>query len=239
MRRLVTLVPVVAMASCAPIDPPVAPEPVSVSTAPTVEAATVPVPQPTASSQVTSVEAPEEATPGALRRSCAGTHLDLRWMLDSNACRTSDKKRLDAPAGALTTRIEPAELHLASGDATQAMVVVVNATSKPLEFDLRLSCVVEVMRVTIRDQKGDRADIIQKCGYGSGCGGPAARLTLEPGGDARVAIDVKAVFQVEADGCKLGPEQPMKPGRYSVHVEMPFGPPEATAPLVVSAAGAE
>lgn len=190
--------------------------------APTPSASAVPAPEP---------PPPEKVE---LSQSCQGTHLDLKWMLETRKCNISWKVlQQPAPDGALATRIEPSAIRLPSGAKTQAMLVIENTTDTPLEFDLKLNCAIQGMHVTVLDAAGERADRISKCGYGSGCGGPPARLTLDAKGDARIPIDVGAVFVVENDDCDAGPEQPLKPGAYTVNVNMPFGPPEAMAPLTV------
>lgn len=169
----------------------------------------------------------------ALTPACAGTHLDLQWMIDRQGCRAPDDRRLEPPPGALATAIEPGTLSLAPGASTSAWLILFNTTNHALELDLNLACSIARMRVSIRDSAGRRADVIETCGHGSGCGGPSARITLDPHGDARIRVPVRATFRVEDNRCELGPEQPMKPGRYTLEVDMPFGPPAATATLEI------
>ena len=113
------------------------------------------------------------------------------------------------------------------------MVVIANITGHPLEFDLDTSCAIGGMSVIVIDNQGQRADVIQRCGYTDTCGGPLSRLLLDGNGDARIGITVQATTRQQGDDCQLGSAQPMKPGCYQVHVVMPSGPPRTTTSLIV------
>ena len=172
------------------------------------------------------------ALDGGLVQACSGARLDLRWIDQSQSCVTSKPKLPESAS--LVTRIEPNPIHIVSGSTANYQLVVANESDAPLEFDLNTSCTIGTLQSSILDAAGKRADVIEKCGYGTGCGGPRSRLKLDAKGDARLDLTVAANFRVENTGCKLGPAQPMAAGRYTLRVRMHDGLPEASAVLIVT-----
>lgn len=229
-RDLAALMFFTACAPSEPARPARAARPRPIAVEPSLSAALLP----TASATPPEVPEVPEVPALALLQACSGTHLALEWMLEERACSAPTAHRVPADPNAVATRIEPASIALAPGESMQAEVVIANKTDAPLELDLKLGCVVGGMKSEIVDGAGERADVITQCGYGSGCGGANARVTLDAQGDARFRFVVSATFVEEDAHCKAGPRRPLAPGSYRVTVHMPFGPPDASASLIVA-----
>ena len=225
-RRAAFIGLVAGLVACGPVE-----------RAATPDASPVAVPVVVEPSQLPSPVEPAAAPPVpelALLEACTGTHLSLSWMYEEKSCAAPATALSPLPPGAIATRIDPPSITLRAGEAMQAMVVIENTTDAPLSVDYKLSCIVAGLKTSIVDARGERADVITKCGYGSGCGGRASRVTLDPKGDARIRFEVRATFVEEGADCDAGPPQPMKPGTYEVRARMPFGPPDAAATLTVT-----
>ncbi|PRP94591.1 hypothetical protein [Enhygromyxa salina] len=154
----------------------------------------------------------------SLTQACTGTQLDLKWMAeDTSRCASPLDSYLE-PDPRLRERLEPAELQLTPDASAEIDYVISNPTDEPLTFDLpALACSAD-LQLLVRDAGGERLN--QDCVAGGSCSMPNARVTLEPGGDARFRLAVRSAGQSQYwsdDGsCALHPPEPLSPGTYAL-----------------------
>lgn len=154
-----------------------------------------------------------------LERACAGTHLDLKWAGDSPECRAPyNGTWLDAPEG-LEVFLEPSRLVLEAGASSEADYVLRNPTEEVVTFDLAaLDCYTGDFEVQLFDAAGERADRTGvPCPGGGGCSAPNTRITLAPGGDARLRFEVKAMTR-EMQRCKLQEPTSLAAATYTLSI---------------------
>lgn len=161
--------------------------------------------------------------------SCSGTHLDLKWAGESRECQAPfDGTWLDAPEE-LEVFLEPSTLVLEAGGSGELDYVIRNSGTEAITFDLAaLDCYTGYFDVQLLDAAGERADRTGKpCSGGGGCSAPNTRLTLAPGGDARLRFEIKAETR-EMQACKLQDPTPLAAGTYTLDIS----PGDSTEVLV-------
>lgn len=160
----------------------------------------------------TPVELPE------LVQACAGTNLDLTWVATAEACVAPRDQPVLEPPENLAARLEPAKLVLEPGAVTQVDYVLSNPGDAAVTFDLAaLRCTTEEFELQILDRSGERADFPPpRCGGGGGCSMPDARMTLDPGGDARIRLELRAEYRLTNDDCEFEDPAPLAPNHYTL-----------------------
>lgn len=154
-----------------------------------------------------------------LERVCAGTHLGLKWAGDSPECRAPyDGTWLDAPEE-LEVFLEPSRLVLEAGASSEVDYVLRNPTEEAVTFDLAtLDCYTSYFEVQLFDAAGERADrTVAPCPGGGGCSALNTRITLAPGGDARLRFEIKATTRA-MQRCKLQEPTPLATALYTLKI---------------------
>ncbi|MBX2803576.1 MAG: hypothetical protein KTR31_38210 [Myxococcales bacterium] len=131
----------------------------------------------------------------------------------------------------LEMRLDPPDLVMRPNEVGHVDLVVHNASDRQVGAKVA-RCTMRYVSVSVRDQAGTRVDLVERCGYGSGCGGPDQWVQLGPKAEMRLRLEVAAQVREQDDQCETGPPRPMMPGSYRVEVVVPRGP-TLTAPLVV------
>jgi hypothetical protein len=102
-------------------------------------------------------------------------------------------------------------------------VAIVNKTAAVLEIDLDMSCgKAHQFKVEALDARGKRADRIERCGYGTGCGRRTLHLALAPKGRVHTKLGFEAKVEEEDDQCKMKPAVPLRPGTYKLRASTPL-----------------
>jgi hypothetical protein len=247
LSRRAVLVLLFAIGACgAPAKPPIEmppPEPPAAVTVPPADAA--PPVQQAAAPAATSAISGSTPTSGFTPRvvdppppSCTGTSLDLDAILAAKACRT--KANAEPPPATLAVRTDPAELRVAPGEHVDFALVFTNRGSESIDVDLEIGC--GRFSLEAYDRAGKRADYINTtCGFGTGCGRGAVRLTLPPGGTITKVLGFNANVVKPDAACHDTLSGSMKAGTYELRIGTPLVVPKKAfefrvvkTPLVVA-----
>lgn len=131
---------------------------------------------------------------------------------------------LTAPAaGALSVATVPSPAHVRSGQTGTIVVEMRNVSGAPLTFDLDDSC----LAFTAQAENASARSFDSECGGLCGASPTMLRVTLEPGGVVRKHVDFEAVMRsVKGDECTERVLGPLPPGRYTMHVFLPWTDPK-------------
>ncbi len=156
-----------------------------------------------------------------LNQACAGTELDLGWMAEDPSRCQGPLDSFLPPDPRLVESLEPARIQLGPDASAEVDYVVRNPTDEPSTFDIpALACIAD-LELWVVDASGER--LKRDCVAGGSCSMPNARVTLDPGGDARFRLVVRAVSQsqywAEDDSCALHPPAPLPAGDYALELD--------------------
>lgn len=172
-----------------------------------------------------------------LQRSCGGSQLDLRWIVDNpEQCPSSPDADTNWPAS-VVGQLAPASLRLEAGATGYIDYVLVNDSSEQVALDVPSLACFAYLELEVLDSSDEPMQ--EDCIGGGGCSAPTARITLAAHGEARHR------FAVEAIGVKQGwkdetcvlTRSPLVAGDYSLRTNMMFsdGADRPTASLRVRA----
>jgi hypothetical protein len=201
-----------------------------------------------ASASVTLAPTPEQSTTAepntssltlpALVQACEGDDLDLAWLAAAEACVAPYDQPVLAPPEILQARLEPAQLVLSPGAVVEVDYVLHNPGDSAQTFDLSaLRCTTDAFELWILDHQGEHIDLEpHHCKSWGSCSTSDARLTLAPGGDARIRLELRAQSRVTDENCDVGDPIPLPPGHYGISA----GPsPNYDVPFALNGARAE
>lgn len=182
-----------------------------------------------------------------LARACEGDHLDLAWLAAAEACVAPYDQPVLAPPELLRARLEPAQLVLSPGAVVEVDYVLQNPGDTAQTFDLSaLRCTTDDFELWIVDHQGEQVDRMpHHCKSWGSCSTSDARLTLAPGGDARIRLELRAESRVTDEDCEVGDAIPLPPGHYVVWAgpnpnrDMPFALNGARAELEIVEANSQ
>lgn len=213
----------------APSQPEVAPSqpdamsPTELDGAPTPVASTEPE---TADAQPDAAAETPEAAPAVAEPevppACSGAALDLDALLATKDCDVDDAAALAPPPDRLQLSIDPAEVVVERGRRGEARVVMSNVGADPLVLDLPMNCGKEVVFAAGLYRGTERADRIEVCGTGRGCGRRTLRVRIDPGGTLSTRIGFEATVQHQKQNCELTPRKPIARGTYDLRVSTPL-----------------
>ncbi len=92
-----------------------------------------------------------------------------------------------------------------------------------LELDLNISCGKDhQFQVEALDAAGKRADRIERCGYGTGCGRRTLHVALAPKGRVHTKLVFVAKVDEEDAQCNWKPSVPLRLATYKLRVSTPL-----------------
>jgi hypothetical protein len=225
--RLIAVSALLLLVACAaeakPPEPPTVavPPPPPAETVETAATAPAPTAEPPPTATATAViEAPPPPPNPAV---CRGADLDLDVLAAGKDCDVRRAASPPPPPKAVGIELVPARARIAPGDKVDLTLAIVNKTDAELELDLSMSCgKAHQFQVEALDARGKRADRIERCGYGVGCGRRTLHLVLAPRGRVHTALAFEAKVDEEDEQCHMKPPQPIRPGTYKLRASTPL-----------------
>ncbi len=152
---------------------------------------------------------------------CRGVKLDLDQLLKDGQCGMPAPSAETPSAEGLQIALEvPAKI--TTNTTATATLVMTNAHSTPLTFELEMGCGADAFAPKVYDAKGDRADLITECAFLSGCEQLTMRVTLEPQGRLTKKIPISMRSKILGTDCLSSRMKPLAKGTYTATVDVPL-----------------
>lgn len=166
--------------------------------------------------------APDAAAAPESPAACTGADLDLDQIVASKTCDVRGVPHPPPAPEAIGIELTPPKQTVAAGAGGRVTIAFRNLTDAPLPLDVEMSCGLDGEFETEIYAGKKRADLVDDCGIGRGCGRRVVRITLAPRGTARIHAPVSATAEVTKKCVPTGRRRPLAAGKYRLIVNTPL-----------------